>query len=89
MVTQVSLEGYCSSFPGFFPFCPPSGGQWEENSFLGRSLVDPTLCSQFADLYRVISMKNLTISNVLSNSFPLSWNSNFRRNLTDTEIDLL
>ena len=28
-----------SSFSGFFPSCPPSGGQWGENSFLGRSLV--------------------------------------------------
>ncbi|RVX23928.1 hypothetical protein CK203_000055 [Vitis vinifera] len=35
----MSLEGYCSSFPGFFPFCPPSGGEWGNNSFLGRSLV--------------------------------------------------
>ena len=26
---------------------------------------------------------------VLGNSFPLSWNFNFRCNLTDTEIDLL
>ncbi|RVW26926.1 putative ribonuclease H protein [Vitis vinifera] len=48
-----------------------------------------TLCSQFADLYRVISVKNLTVSNVLGNSLPLSWNFNFRRNLTDLEIDLL
>ena len=48
-----------------------------------------TLCSQFADLYRVISVKNLTVSNVLGNSSPLSWNFNFRRNLTDSEIDLL
>ncbi|KAJ9685197.1 hypothetical protein PVL29_017290 [Vitis rotundifolia] len=48
-----------------------------------------TLCSQFAGLYRVISVKNLTVLNVLGNSFPLSWNLNFRRNLTDSEIDLL
>ena len=48
-----------------------------------------TLCSQFADHYRVISVKTLTVSNVLGNSFPLSWNFNFRRNLTDLEIDLL
>ena len=48
-----------------------------------------TLCSQFADLYRIISIKNLTVSNVLGNSFPLSWNFNFRCNLTDSEIDLL
>ena len=48
-----------------------------------------TLCSQFAGLYRVIFVKNLTVSNVLSNSFPLSWNFNFLHNLTDTKIDLL
>ena len=48
-----------------------------------------SLCSQFADLYRVIFVKNITVSNVLGNSFPLSWNFNFRRNLTDSEIDLL
>ncbi|RVW89561.1 putative ribonuclease H protein [Vitis vinifera] len=48
-----------------------------------------SLCSQFANLYRVISVKNLTVSNVLGNSFPLSWNLNFRRNLTDSKIDLL
>ncbi|RVX16773.1 LINE-1 retrotransposable element ORF2 protein [Vitis vinifera] len=48
-----------------------------------------TLCSQFADLYRVISVKNLTVLIVLGNSLPLSWNFNFRRNLTDSEIDLL
>ena len=43
-----------------------------------------TLCSQYADLYRVISVKNLTVSNVLGNSLPLSWNFDFRRNLTDS-----
>ncbi|RVW29636.1 hypothetical protein CK203_100953 [Vitis vinifera] len=48
-----------------------------------------TLYSQFADLYRVISVKNLTVSNVLGNSLPVSWNFNFRRNLMDSEIDLL
>nr|CAN75609.1 hypothetical protein VITISV_002943 [Vitis vinifera] len=47
-----------------------------------------TLCAQFAELYRVSSVRNLTVSNVLGNSFPLSWNFNFRRNLTDSEIDL-
>ena len=48
-----------------------------------------TLCSQFVGLYRVFSVKNLIVSNVLGNSFPLSWNFNFRCNLTDLEIDLL
>ncbi|RVW97046.1 hypothetical protein CK203_032332 [Vitis vinifera] len=40
-------------------------------------------------LLKVISVKNLTVSNALGNSFPLAWNLNFRRNLTDSEIDLL
>ena len=34
-------------------------------------------------------MTNLIVSVVLSNSYPLSWNFNFRRNLTDTEIEFL
>ncbi|RVW77727.1 Transposon TX1 uncharacterized 149 kDa protein [Vitis vinifera] len=67
---KMSLEGYCSSFPEF-PFCPPSGGQWGENSVLEDLWWgNQTLCSQFADLYRVISVKNLTVSNVLGNSLP-------------------
>ena len=48
-----------------------------------------TLCSQFADLYRVIFVKNLTVLNVIGNSFPLCWYINFGRNLTDSKIDLL
>nr|CAN63022.1 hypothetical protein VITISV_042518 [Vitis vinifera] len=86
----MSLDGYCSSFPRIFPFCSPSGGQWGENRFWEDLWWgNQSLCSQFADLYRVISVKNLTVSNVLGNSFPLAWNLNFRRNLTDSEIDLL
>ena len=34
-------------------------------------------------------MKNLTVSIVLGNSYPLSWNFNFCCNLTDTEIEPL
>ena len=34
-------------------------------------------------------MENLTVSIVLGNSYPLSWNFNFRRNLTNIEIELL
>ena len=48
-----------------------------------------TLCSQFLCLYRVISVKNFIISIFLGNSYPLSWNFNFRSNLTDIEIKLL
>ncbi|RVX19857.1 hypothetical protein CK203_005103 [Vitis vinifera] len=60
---------------------------------MGHILMDGTL-TRWLDghtdvLGRVISMKNLTVSNVLGNSLPLSWNFNFRRNLTDSEIDLL
>ena len=43
------------------------------------------MCSQFPRLYKVISVKNPTVSVVLGNSYPLSWNFNFRRNLTDIE----
>ena len=90
MVTQMPLKGYCSSFPGFFPFCPLSGGNGERIRFWeDHWWGNQTLYSHFAGLYRVISVNNLTVSNVLGNSFPLFWNFNFRRNLTDSEIDLL
>ena len=39
------------------------------------------LCSQFLGLYRVIYVKNFPVSVVLGNSYPLSWNFNFRCNL--------
>ena len=90
MVSQMSLEGYCSSFSRVLPFCPPGGGQRGENRFWEDLWWgNQTLCSQFADIYRVISVKNLTVLNVLGNFLPLSWNFNFRPNLTDSEIDLL
>ena len=47
------------------------------------------LSLQFASLYRVTSVRNLTISEVLGGSYPSSWNLSFRRNLTDKEIELL
>ena len=48
-----------------------------------------TLFSQFLGLYRVILVKNHPVSVILGNSYPLSWNFNFCRNLTDIEIGLL
>ena len=39
MVIQMSLEGYCTSFPGFLPIYPLSGEEWGENPFLGRFMV--------------------------------------------------
>ena len=50
-------------------------------------LGDQPLCAQYSDLYRVISSRNLTISVVLGSSPPSTLNLNFRRNLTDTEIE--
>ena len=57
---------------------------WEDLSRGGQPL-----CSQFLGLYRVISVKNVSISTILGSSFPFSWNFNFRCNLTDIEIELL
>ena len=57
---------------------------WEEL----RSGEQP-LSLQFASLYRVTSVRNLTISEVLGGSYPSSWNLSFRRNLTDQEIQML
>ena len=41
---------------------------------------------QFAGLYKVTSMRNLTISKVLGSSYPSTWNLSFHRNLTNLEI---
>ena len=43
------------------------------------------MCSQFSELYRVISKKNLTISVILDNSYLPSQNFNFPHNLIDPE----
>ena len=50
---------------------------------------DQPLCSQFLGLYRVILVKDLTVSVVLGNSYLLFWNFNFRCDLSDIEIELL
>ena len=39
MVTQMSLEDYCTSFLGFLPIYSPSGREWRENPFSGRPMV--------------------------------------------------
>ena len=87
----MSLEGAIAQvFQEFSPFVRLVVGNGErirfwEDLWWGNQ----TLCSQFADLYRVVSMKNPIVSNVLGNSLPLSWNFKFLGNLTDSEIDLL
>ena len=47
------------------------------------------MSSQFASLYRVISVRNITVFGVLGNSYLSSWNLNFRHNLINLEIELL
>ena len=60
-------------FQDFSPFVSLVVGNGERICF-GEDLWwgNQTLHSQFAGLYRIISVKNLIVSNVLDNSFPLS-----------------
>ncbi|RVW63734.1 LINE-1 retrotransposable element ORF2 protein [Vitis vinifera] len=48
---------------------------------------DQPLGSQYPSLFRVVLDKNIPISSVLDPTRPFSWNLNFRRNLSDSEIE--
>ncbi|WJZ96626.1 hypothetical protein VitviT2T_015292 [Vitis vinifera] len=48
---------------------------------------DQPLGSQYPSLFRVVLDKNILISLVLGPTRPFSWNLNFRRNLSDSEIE--
>ncbi|RVW90400.1 Transposon TX1 uncharacterized 149 kDa protein [Vitis vinifera] len=48
---------------------------------------DQTLGTQYPRLLSVVTDKNAPISSILGYSRPFSWNFNFRRNLTDSEIE--
>ncbi|KAJ9700981.1 hypothetical protein PVL29_006352 [Vitis rotundifolia] len=48
---------------------------------------DLPLGTQYPRLFRVVVDKNISISSVLGPSRPFSWNLNFRRNLSDSEIE--
>ncbi|WJZ91178.1 hypothetical protein VitviT2T_010276 [Vitis vinifera] len=48
---------------------------------------DQPLRIQYPRLFRVVMDKNISISSVLGPSRPFSWNLNFRRNLSDSEIE--
>ena len=50
---------------------------------------DQSFCSQYPNLYRVVSMRNLSISMVLGLSPPSTLDLQFRRNLIDLEIEHL
>ncbi|RVW54197.1 hypothetical protein CK203_090523 [Vitis vinifera] len=64
------------------------GRKWGKNSLLGRLWWgDQPLGSQYPSLFRVVLDKNIPISSVLGPTRPFSWNLNFRRNLSDSEIE--
>ncbi|RVW50233.1 hypothetical protein CK203_088006 [Vitis vinifera] len=48
---------------------------------------DQPLGVQYPRLFRVVIDKNIPISSILSSTRPFSWNFNFRRNLSDSEIE--
>ncbi|RVW15726.1 putative ribonuclease H protein [Vitis vinifera] len=48
---------------------------------------DQILKDQYPRLFRVVMDKNIPISSILGSSRPFSWNFNFRRNLTVSEIE--
>ncbi|RVW51835.1 putative ribonuclease H protein [Vitis vinifera] len=48
---------------------------------------DQIFKDQYPRLFRVVTYKNIPISSILGSARPFSWNFNFRRNLTDYEIE--
>ncbi|RVW47842.1 hypothetical protein CK203_092923 [Vitis vinifera] len=64
------------------------GRKWGKNSFWEDLWWgDQPLGSQYPSLFRVVLDKNIPISSVLGPTRPFSWNLNFRRNLSDSEIE--
>ena len=87
---RCSWKTIAQVFQGFSPYiCLMVGNR--ERIWLWEDLWwgDQPLSSQFASLYRVISVRNITVFGVLGNSYLSSWNLNFRRNLINLEIELL
>ena len=82
------LEGRCTSVLGLFKlhFLVVGDGvriQFWEDLWWG----DQPLRSQFPYLYRVVIVKNLTVSTILGHSSSFSWNFNSHHNLTNSEIE--
>ena len=48
---------------------------------------DQPLGFQYPRLFRVVIIKNILICSILGSTRPFSWNFNFRRNLSDSEIE--
>ena len=86
----MTLEGYCTSVSRLFHASSLCGEEWEENPFLVKFYGgEINLCVHNFWVYRVVSMRNLSISVVLGNSYLVSCNFNFRCNLIDSNIVLL
>ena len=88
MVTPLSLEGYCTSLLRVFQVYSVCGRRWGKNSILGRLVVgDQPLGVQYPRLFKVVTDKNIPISSILGSTCPFSWNFNFLRNLSNSEIE--
>ncbi|RVX13541.1 putative ribonuclease H protein [Vitis vinifera] len=86
--SHLSLEGYFSSLSRVFLVYSICGRKWGKNSFWEDLWWgDQPLGSQYPSLFRVVLDKNIPISSVLGPTRPFSWNLNFRRNLSDSEIE--
>ena len=88
MVTLLPLEGYCPSLSRFFKYTRFVVGDGDrirfwENLWWG----DQPLGFQYPRLFRIVTDKNIPISFILGFARPFSWNFNFRRNLSDSEIE--
>ncbi|RVW74568.1 LINE-1 retrotransposable element ORF2 protein [Vitis vinifera] len=82
------LGSHSTRLSGFFQVYSVYRRRWGKNSLLGRFVVgDQTFKDQYPRLFRVVMDKNIPISSILGSSRPFSWNFNFRRNLTDSEIE--
>ncbi|RVW39538.1 putative ribonuclease H protein [Vitis vinifera] len=90
MVTSLSLEGYCTSLSGVFLVYSVVVGNGKRIRFWEDLWWgDQPLGTQYPRLFRVVVDKNIPISSVLGPTRPFSWNLNFRRNLSNSEIENL
>ncbi|KAL6331593.1 hypothetical protein AAG906_011533 [Vitis piasezkii] len=81
-------NGYCTSFPRFSKFTRFMVGDGERIRFWEDLWWgDQPLGVRFPRLLRVVMDKNIPISSILGSTRPFSWNFNFRRNLSDSEIE--
>ena len=88
MVTLLPLEGYCPSLSRFFKYTRFVIGDGERICFWEDLWWgDQPLGFQYPRLFRVVTDKNILISSILVSARPFSWNFNFCRNLSDSEIE--